>query len=112
MNEYIYLKIKKLYPDIDKQNQEVVNSIIEIALIIATNDGLTDENLILGTALLTLDMLFPSHSESGVSSRSIDGVSESYSSTYTYSKWKRLYDMLLNGTYDNSISLYYAGIDG
>ena len=112
MNEYVYLRMQKLYPDISRQNQEMVSSVIEIALIIATNDGLTDENLILGTALLALDILFPSHSESGVSSRSIDGVSESYSSTYTYSKWKRLYDMLLNGSYDSSISLYYAGIDG
>lgn len=111
MNEYVYLRMQNLYPDICKQNQEMISSVIEIALIIATNDGLADDSLTLGAALLALDILFPSHSESGVGSRSIDGVSESYSSTYTYSKWKRLYDMLLNGSYDSSISLYYAGID-
>lgn len=112
MDEQILEQLKKLYPDIENENQDFIKSLIEIATIIATNDGLTDDKLVSGIALLVLDILFPSHSESGVKSRSIDGVSESYGTSYATSRWKRLYDMLVNGTYDSSISLYYVGVDG
>ena len=111
MDEKILEQLKKLYSDIENENQDYIKTLIEIATVIATNDGLADNKLVLGIALLVLDILFPSHSESGVKSRSIDGVSESYGTSYTTSRWKRLYDMLVNGTYDSSISIYYDGVE-
>lgn len=111
MDEKILEQLKKLYPDIENENQDYIKTLIEIATVIATNDGLADDKLVLGIALLVLDILFPSHSESGVKSRSIDGVSESYGTSYITSRWKRLYDMLINGTYDSSISIYYDGVE-
>lgn len=112
MEEQILEQIKKLYPDIDTENEDFVNALVDIAKTIATNDGLDGSKLAIGSALLVLDMLFPSHSEEGVRSQRIDGVSQSYVAKYTTSKWRRLYDMLLNGTYDSSISIYYDGING
>lgn len=111
MDEKILEQLKKLYPDIENENQDYIKTLIEIATVIATNDGLAGDKFVLGIALLVLDILFPSHSESGVKSRSIDGVSESYGTSYTTSRWKRLYDMLVNGTYDSSISIYYDGVE-
>lgn len=110
MNSSIGEQLIRLYPDIQYEDQEYVETIIGIALTIAENDELDSDKLALGAALLTLDILYPSHSEDSVMSRTIGGVSETYWTTYAISKWKRLYDMLRNGTYDSSIALYYDGI--
>ena len=110
MNEQIFQNLLRLYPDIENENQYMLPTLIDVTTTIAKNDGLTGDKLNLGISLLILDILFPTHSDSGVASRKIDNVSETYVTSYISSRWKRLYDMLINGAYDGSITLYYDGV--
>lgn len=107
-------KIKLLYPDYALlAPEDYISMVIDIAYPIAESDGLTDDKLITGTALLVLDLLVGIEDNSNVASRQIDGVSESYfSNKYVISKWRRLYEMLLSGLYENEYTLHYVGIDG
>lgn len=109
-------KLESLYPNYSEGlSQEYIKTIINIAYTIAKNDSLSGENLILGTALLTLDLLFSKvgSGENRYASKTIEGVSITYATgEYDISKWRNLYEMLLNGAYNSEYDLHYVGISG
>lgn len=108
--------LESLYPEYKDENiTGYINTLMDLAYTIAKNDGLKDTELITGTALLTLDLLLGKdfQNETNVSTQTIDGVTVSYATNkYDASKWRRFYEMLLNGTYDTEYTSYYVGISG
>lgn len=114
IREQIIAQISKLYPNYETLvTTDYLNMVIDITYPIAEYDGLSENDLILGTALLTLDMIVGCNDSSNIASRRIDGVSETYfSNRYKISNWRRLYEMLLSGTYDTEYTIHYVGIDG
>jgi len=109
--KYVVPIMKDLEPDLTEwYTSRQLQHIIAIAKVIANSDGLSSDTLNLGTALLSLDLLVKPE-RSNISSQEIGDVSESYSgNTIGYSKWRQMYDSLLNGTADFQLSLHYVGV--
>ena len=97
---------EKLYNSI---STEVLQVLISIAYTAVKNDGLTGDMLIQGTALIVLDMA-SQDTTTNISSKKIKDVSITMGSGYGVSKWKTLYDSLLNGDVDGIYALRYVGI--
>ncbi len=91
-----------LYPDAK------IEHMITIATTIVEADKLKEEKKALGIALLSLDLLsYPTRSN--IKSQKIGKVEESYYNSGV-SKWRELYNSLVNETLDNEISINYVGI--
>ncbi|MGL5712740.1 MAG: hypothetical protein ACRCX2_06955, partial [Paraclostridium sp.] len=68
-----------------------------------------DDKKNIAIALITLDML-STPERSNTTSKTISGVSISYSTGASTSKWRKMYEDMLNGMITSDISIYYVGI--
>lgn len=105
----IMLLITQLDPSIALKYSDVqMLTFIEIALTIVGDDA-PEGKQELAVALLTLDLL-STPDRSNTTSKTIGGVSISYASGASTSKWRTLYDNLMNEYLSNDQTLHYTGI--
>lgn len=109
MNDAIIALMTQLSPALTTkftEGQQV--TFIGISRVIIPED-VDDSKKDLALALLTLDML-SSPERSNISSTSIGSVSISYKGASGISKWKELYNSLINGQDSDDLQLLYRGI--
>jgi len=111
MNEDIMEIMLDLYPPLyTRYANSQMNRIIEIAMVVTVDNGLTGATANLGLALMTLDIL-STPDRSNITSKRIKGVEIEFSdSKASYSNWKAMYDSLVNGTVNDELKLFYVGI--
>lgn len=109
----ILLIIKTLYPTInDMYADEELNSYIDICMPIVALEGanLTIPEQEYACALLVLDICL-AQTENGLfeSKKEIKNANISYGKFGT-SRWRNLYDMLINGSSQTDNAIFYVGL--
>ena len=107
--ENVLTIMEQLSPNIKISNTtETLSKFISIADIIVENTEVETKNKDLAVALLSLDMVTIPETSS-IRSTSIGDVTISYSGKGT-TKWKSMYDSLVDGVYIGDLSMLYRGI--
>ena len=105
----VLIAIKNLDPTIStKYTDAQIIVFIDIANAII-DDSIAEDKVVLCLALITLDLLSTPET-SNSTGKSIGAVSISYSSKVGTSKWRTMYEALLNGTLISDNSIMYVGI--
>lgn len=92
-------------------DEEALDIYITLAgnIVDAIDPKLNEKKRVSAIAFLTLDML-SIQDMSNVSSKKIVGVAETYNNKNATSKWRKLYDTLLNDYMTGDMTLNYTGI--